>query len=304
MRSRNCLGFSFCIVALFFASASIRAVADDWRDYYEFTEKFVADLSGVDEVAVTTDNESIRIEPWSENRVAIEMTEKVRAESKDFAREIAEEVKIVSEKRGSRLLIRMDYGRFRNRSGWHDDWNYTGILAVKLPARLALDLNADNGSIKVYGMDGDVDAFADNGSIAVDDCKSDVNVETDNGSVYIGAVGGRVDVQTDNGRVELEDTAGNVEARTDNGSIEAYLADSMRGDVSLTTDNGSITLRLGDERNLHLIARTGGHSKIYLGIPLTLAPGEYRQGFIEGKLGAGTYRISMKTDNGSIRIKD
>ena len=303
MRPKLFLSLTLCAMLALAAYASADKRHDDyWK--WEFTEKFERDLSGVDKVSISTINGSIKVGIWSDNKVGIVMYEKIKADNESKARELADEIKLVGEKRGSELVITVDYGRFREEMKRKKDWNYSGSLEVQLPARLSLELSSVNGSIKSEKIDGDLEVDTTNGGITLDGCGGYAELHTTNGSIHIDKVGNRVKAYTTNGRIELGEVGGEVEAHTTNGSIEIELADSMKGDVEARTTNGGITLTLSDERNIHLIADAGHHSKVYLDIPLTLAPGEYRRGFIEGKLGAGTYKVSLKTTNGSIRVKE
>ena len=304
MKSKVCFCLSACFIAAFVVAASVVGQDRDWRRQYEFFEKFEADLAGVEELSIQTNDESIEIKPWDENRIAIEMTEKVRAENESFARELAEEIKIVGEKAGSRFRIKVDRGRFRHGSNWNNRWSYSGLLEVRIPARLSLDLDSDDGSISVDGIDGEIEVRTDDGSVSVDTRGDAVDLRTDDVSVRVGRVAGRIYVRTDDGGIELEEVNGNVDAATDDGSIDAYLADSLQGDIDLRCEDGHLTVELGSEKNLHIIAEYSDGGRIRLDIPVRIVPGEYRSGHFEWQIGNGEHKIRLRTDDGSIRIKD
>ena len=68
----------------------------------------------------------------------------------------------------------------------------------------------------------------------------DVRVDADDGSVDVIGVTGNVDLDTDNGSIEMESLSGSIRATNDDGSIEGTGLRSQ--DVSADTDNGRVTL--------------------------------------------------------------
>lgn len=122
-----------------------------------------------------------------------------------------------------------------------------------------------------------------NGDIEAFDLESDVSLVTVNGDVDVS-------------------TTGSAEATTVNGSIKATVgAIVARGGASFTTVNGSITLDLPDDVDADIDASwlNGGLDS---DLPIQLSGG-LRRNRARGSLGRGGAEITLRTINGSIRIR-
>lgn len=286
MKSKHLSTLVIVLLITMVCTAAGQRNNDHRHDTYMFSEKFEADLDGIDMVKITTLNGSMKIETWDENRIAIDVTEKIRAHDRADAQRLADEIGLAADVGGSVLRIDVDYGRFENGGRDGRDWNYAANLKIRLPARLLLDLNSVNGSVMVRGLQGDLDVVTVNGSIISEACT------------------GYADLHSTNGRIEVDEPGGHVEARTTNGSINADLSEKLVADVDLHTTNGSVTLRLARDKDLQLIAETAHPGRLSLDFPVTLEPGVYRSGYIKTTFGEGKHRVTAKTTNGSIRIRD
>jgi hypothetical protein len=124
------------------------------------------------------------------------------------------------------------------------DWcrvNYT----VELPANVDVRVDADNGRIRVQGLDGVVDLDTDNGRVEAVDITGDLTIAGDNGSITASELASSTVVaETDNGSVTLEfvEPPTSVEARSDNGSVEVVLPNTgVAYRVDVNTDNGDVS---------------------------------------------------------------
>jgi len=99
-------------------------------------------------------------------------------------------------------------------------------ITVTVPVDTSLHLRSSNGSIRVDGVHGEVDA------------------ESHNGSMHILNVSGSVLASTNNSRIEV--TMDRVDASkpsafsTLNGSVDVTLPADLKATMKMTTDNGSI----------------------------------------------------------------
>jgi hypothetical protein len=123
---------------------------------------------------------------------------------------------------------------------------------------------------------------------------------TVNGDVEAMDLGRDVDLATVNGDVELS-TAGFAQARTVNGSIRARMEGDPSGDVSFETVNGSIELDVDDGLDADLDA-SWMNGDLETDVPFQIQ-GRMGRRSAEGRLGEGGPRMSLKTVNGSIRIR-
>jgi len=302
MRTRHVATAGLGIIVLLLAGAFSDGGA--WGDYrYKFEEQFSSDLAGVDKVSISNVNGSIEVKSWTENKIEILIKEKVKADNEAEAKEIADEIKFVGERNGSELIIKLDFGRFKDDKKRHN--KYSSSLEVKLPARLSLNLDTVNGSITTPHMAGDLNLDTTNGSIKTKGTDGDAVLDTTNGSIKIGKVGGSVNADTTNGSITLYDVSGAIKADTTNGSIIAIIPGKLAGDVDLSCTNGSIELQVGPNSNFEIKAETSiGRVNNYL--PSNRFKGDYnkKHTYLRGTLGSGGYKVNLDATIGSITIKE
>lgn len=123
---------------------------------------------------------------------------------------------------------------------------------------------------------------------------------TVNGDVEAMDLGRDVDVATVNGDIELS-TTGFAEARTVNGSIRARMEGDPSEDVSFETVNGSIELDVDEGLDADLDA-SWLNGDLETDLPFQIQ-GRMGRRSAEGRLGDGGPRMTLKTVNGSIRIR-
>ncbi len=299
MKLKIFLTTALCFLIALALGAWAESRLDDQDNRYEkFEEQFEADLGGVDAVKLSIVNGSIGVETWGGNQVKIEMHEKVRVNNYVDAQTLADEIKLIGRREGSRLVIELDYGSIKKE---HRKY-FSGSVDVKLPARLDLDLNTVKGSVDIDEIEGDLSVDTTNGNINADGCGGDAELETTNGNITAGLIHGRTDAETTNGNITLEGIGGPVEVETTNGSITVDLKEDLRGEVRLETTNGGITLSCGPGSGFELDARTS------LGRVHVSDDGSFQGDFdrkhtrVEGTFGGGGHKVYARTTNGSIRI--
>jgi Putative adhesin len=128
-----------------------------------------------------------------------------------------------------------------------------------------------------------LDAHANNGSISIDGVHGQIRFDTTNGSVRLSKVGGDVDGSTTNGSLRI-DLAGNrwegrgLHAETTNGSVRVYLPENYSARVEASTVNG----------------------RVHVDFPITVS-GEIGRN-LSFELGSGGPTIEARTTNGGIYI--
>jgi hypothetical protein len=213
-------------------------------------------LDAMDRIRVDAEpNGGIRVEGWDRNEVSLRA--KVQAWSRDGdPREMVEDVHIQTG--GTISADGPDTGR---REGWSVSFH------LMVPSNTDLDLETQNGGIKIVGVRGELDFETQNGGITLEDIGGDVHGRTQNGGVDVSLTGSEwvgegLDVQTTNGGVTLtvpEDFRANLETGTVNGSFNTDLPITLRGQlrsrrittelngggpsIRLVTTNGGVRLR-------------------------------------------------------------
>ncbi|VUT25717.1 MAG: hypothetical protein MOIL_01194 [Candidatus Methanolliviera sp. GoM_oil] len=130
----------------------------------------------------------------------------------------------------------------------------------------------------------------------------EIDTESDVCSIDISNLNARnIDLEMDVGAIAIYDiNASEIIAETDVGSINVHLKKCC--DMDLKTDTGSITVKIPKDSDVKIDAESDVGS-IYCDLPL----GRETRGIVEhrivGVIGSGRYRIDLKTDAGSIKIK-
>lgn len=124
---------------------------------------------------------------------------------------------------------------------------------------------------------------------------------TVNGDVETGALGSDVEASTVNGSIKVT-AAGVAHARTVNGSINASLGRAnWSGELNFETVNGGITLDLPSDTSAEVHAETL-NGDIATDFPMTIM-GSVSRRKLNGTIGGGGRELSLKTVNGSIRLR-
>lgn len=125
--------------------------------------------------------------------------------------------------------------------------------------------------------------------------------KTVNGGVEAERLGSDVDVSTVNGSIRASG-AGVVSARTVNGSITAAMGRAnWPGDLRFESVNGGITLDLPADLSAEVSAETlNGDIETDFSINMIGSVGRRR---LNGVIGSGGRKLSLKTVNGSIRLR-
>lgn len=160
----------------------------------------------------------------------------------------------------------------------------------EVPQRTRLRVGLQSGTVALSGIDGPLDVNHSNGTVRVAGASENVNVETNNGAVEVGMrrvpPEAQVRLQTNNGDITLTLPAGTsarVEARTESGQISVEGLNFDSRQLEPEGAGARFTGRLGDG-NAEITLRTqNGSITLREGTSRTLAP--------EGSLGRnGTAR--------------
>ncbi|MGB7761559.1 MAG: DUF4097 family beta strand repeat-containing protein [Bryobacteraceae bacterium] len=159
-----------------------------------------------------------------------------------------------------------------------------------------------NGSVRVEGLRGRLDAETSNGPIELMNVEGDAQLRTSNGHVDVRQFRGSLDATTNNSSItaEIDRSTSDVRAGTSNGSINLELPADFAAGIRAHTSNSSITVRLPPSFNAHLIANTNNDS-ISSEFEMTVH-GEIGKTHLEGDIGKGGPLVDLDTSNGGIRI--
>lgn len=200
-------------------------------------------------------NGSIRVHGWNEGDVLVKACVQTAAPSDSEARALA-----------SQISIAQGPGQIEpNGPSTNDERHWNISYEVWLPTASNLNLKANNGSIHVETVHGEI------------------RFHTLNGSVHLADVGGDVDGSTTNGslNIDVSGTAwkgSGLRAETTNGSVHLTLPENFSARVEASTVNG----------------------RIHVDFPVTVS-GEVGKN-MSFQIGSGGATIHATTVNGSVHI--
>lgn len=156
-------------------------------------------------------------------------------------------------------------------------------LMLRLPHGTEIsELETSNGCITVSGGDGTAQVHTSNGNISFSDFSGSVSAETSNGSISASG-SNMVYAAASNGSITgdiMSITPEGITLRTSNGEITIEIDSRLDADLEMDTSNGSVSLTGEGFSNVSLDDSDGWAT-----------------------LGVGGNPITLRTSNGSIRVK-
>ncbi len=167
----------------------------------------------------------------------------------------------------------------------HERWS--AHLLVKAPQGASLDLQANNGPLGLFHVNGNARVRVQNGPITISGCNGDLDLKANNGPVTLEGNSGKLRVDAQNGPVTVS-----LQGTTWNGSgIEAH------------ANNGPLTLRIPEGYQSGVLVESDGHSPFRCRASVCT---EGRKTWDDDRksiqFGSGPTMIHLSTVNGPISV--
>ncbi|MBN1124268.1 MAG: DUF4097 family beta strand repeat protein [Sedimentisphaerales bacterium] len=244
----------------------------------EVVQELTAEMPSGSTLIAESSNGAIDVTGWDQNTCHVVATISARGWTHEEAMDVAEAVEISLVDTGQRMEVQVQKPSV-------DLARHIGIsFDISVPRQSGIDVHTSNGAITAGSLAGQVKA------------------RTSNGRINMEQVAGPIDVHTSNGKITCRDVMNNIRAKTSNGGVEVLCAAgaSEAPDISIETSNGSITFTAPPNFSARVSARTSNGS-VKTDLPI-LVQGEFKKNRLEGTIGEGTGRLTLRTSNGSIRI--
>lgn len=306
------------------------------QDEVSSTETETFSINPGNLVLVESDDGNITIESWDRNEVEVVIKKRAWGRNNRDAERNLEDINIDIVQRGNNLYIRdltknnigvrigiLDLFRRRTRFGTSVSFD------IKLPRQMDLDLNADDGNIRVTNVEGDFDIKTDDGDIFLFDSKGgSIEINIDDGDVRIENLSrlqqnsaSTITISCDDGEIFLRDvdvesidlnvddadvyfdnvTFKNLTADLDDGDFDADVVVQNDGRVRIWNDDGTVELRMQEEIDAYfnLVAYDG---RIRTNYPIKVERDE-GESWVRERLGNGNINIRIETTDGDIYIR-
>ena len=231
-RLRRARNWAVCLGTATFLAAVV-SVADTHKDLH-YT---VAPGSSV---FIVNQNGSITVHAASSRQLQVSATQK------------SDKVEIDATQTGNRVTLRTHMLQKVSPDDARVDYD------VALPTGTSINIDSDNGPIKIENVQGNVTVESDAGKVdLVNISNGSVQVQTINAAITLKDVNARVSVVTTSGTVTLNNVVGQkVSVETTNGNI-AYTGDfSGGGAYTLTNHSGDIEVKVPANASVDLTARS------------------------------------------------
>ncbi len=269
----------------------------------------VLDYELIRTVKITNDMAPLSIKASSSSKVELEFSAKVSGNIEEF--QFEDYVKTTYD--GSTVSIELNELDI-------DDSMAIGklSLAIFIPNGVALTLSTENHPLSISGLECSIDLTSENAPIAIRDCMGDNVIESENGPIALDNCNGNLKISIENGPLSADMVRGDsLSIKSENGPIK--IREAQYPYVSITNENGVIyyeTLPIEDGR----FTLENENGIIHLSLPVNFdfeMEVETEYGSVKCKLdaevihtdekyiiknGEGKNKISIKTENGSIKL--
>ena len=290
----QCAGVVAAALALTACDISIGASEYSVREEKRFT------VSGAARLALSTFDGSIEVRGWDRNEVVVEV-EKVGPDQATVDR-----IQVRAAQDGSAITIDVQKPSPLETSGIRR--SPSANLVVSVPLKTAVVARSGDGSISVRRVTGKLDLDTDDGSIRVEEVAGALVARTGDGDVIVQKMDGQAEIHTGDGVVGLDGVLTGLKVETRDGAVEVTARPGSRIDTEwdVTTGDGDVRIEVPEGFGAEVDARTGdGRVRVDT---ITDAPQgkqderEDRETVI-GRLGGGGKPLRIRTSSGSITVK-
>lgn len=260
MRKHFLIELSFVVfLCLFLVLSGCENAGSLFRAKYQRTEQASVPITGETELNIETDVGSITVtgSDVTDCNITAEIT--VKAQTKEEARRLADEIKMEFEYSGDTLTIKTVKPDELKKKSLVVDFKITS------PRRMNLDCSTGVGTVTVSDIEGRIEASANVGSIICSSVVAELDLSSNVGSV----------------KVKYKETAPaacTASITTNVGSIEYTAPPQLSAQVRASTNIGSVETA----KPITVVGKVGKS--------------------IQGKIGSGEGKVTLKTNVGSIEI--
>ncbi len=228
--------FAGAVVLVLLACTSCIVIdASDWNGVrYEREVELSAPLAAGSSFSAETRDGSIKIQGVETTDCKVLAKIVAHAKTEERARELAEQVNVRLEPAGAGLKTVTEGPRTMGNT-----W-YNVSFDVKVPIQTSLVLGTDDGSVRVAGITGDVDARTSDGNIEAEDLKGNMKLQTSDGGItgrHLEAA--LLDLHTNDGSIKVDGaSAKSCTTKTSDGTIT--LTDVRAESITAGTGDGAV----------------------------------------------------------------
>ncbi|HKF49677.1 MAG TPA: DUF4097 family beta strand repeat-containing protein [Terracidiphilus sp.] len=185
--------------------------------------------------------------------------------------------------------------------------NHRGpVVTIETPASIDLEGRTADGSLKVYGIQGDLQLHTSDGAVDVADTAGSLHLKASDGAIRIHNASGTLESRSSDGSVHIDGRFSGVQVHVGDGGLDLTLNDgsSLTTASSIESSDGRVTIHLPHNLAADLDVHTGdGH--LDCNVPLVMegyhSNGESSHG-VRGRLNGGGVPLTIRTHDGNVTI--
>lgn len=250
------------------------------------------DVSEGELLYVKTDRGDVKVQPWNENRVHVE----VRG-----SREIADRMEFTFEKINGRVEIIAE-----KEGGWNNWWGNWGggnlYFEIKIPARFDVEVRTAGGDVALEAITGMIDLKTSGGDVDVRDVEGNVNVGTSGGDITVLSNSGDLKASTSGGDIKMRAATGRIDASTSGGDIDLTYEGENEG-IDLSTSGGDINVYVPSDIKADIyLSTSGGDVECSLDNMSNVETNKRRTKY-EGRANGGGNKLYARTSGGDVEVR-
>jgi hypothetical protein len=181
-------------------------------------------------------------------------------------------------------------------------------ITVETPSTLDLQAQASDGSLKVSGVQGNLELHTSDGAVDVEDVSGAVRLTASDGSIHIHNLTGMLESRSSDGRAVIDGKFTAVQAHSSDGSLELTLNEGTQLTTSsrIESSDGSVKLRLPRKLAADLDVHVSD-GRINCALPLTMegykSSGDSNHN-LRGHLNGGGVPLVIHTGDGNVSISE
>jgi hypothetical protein len=177
---------------------------------------------------------------------------------------------------------------------------------VETPTALDLEARTSDGSLKVAGIQGNLQLHTSDGSVDVTDVGGAVRLTASDGAIHIHNVTGTLESRSSDGHATIDGKFTALHVHTSDGNLDLTVADGSQLNSSsrVESSDGHVTVRLPRTLAVDLDVHTGDGG-IKCDLPLTMEGynSAHSSGHsLRGHLNSGGVPLEIHTSDGSVTI--
>jgi len=179
-------------------------------------------------------------------------------------------------------------------------------VSIEVPTQMDLTAKTTDGSLRVDGLQGNVELHTSDGAVNVDNVSGAVRLTVSDGSIHMHNLSGTLESRSSDGGAEISGRFTALQVHTSDGALDLTLADgsNLTAPSRVESSDGSVRIHLAHTLAVDLEVHTSDGG-IKSDLPLTMNGYDSGKGSghnLHGRLNGGSVPLVVHTSDGSVSI--